>query len=105
MNAIQQQYETHPEKYKSLMWEYNLEPKDFFSILNGEKTQGSFNQKWATVRVLENAPYYDAIKLVNLDTLAIQWPEIKSAIFNNTIRRGYEYVLHKRALSTSGQRS
>lgn len=105
MNTIWEQYKKQPEKYRRLVWEYNLKPDDFFSILNGEKTIGWFDRKWATTRVLENAPYYDAVELIGFGNLAELWPKIKMSIFNKTIRNGYEYVLQKRAVSFAGSNS
>ena len=105
MNSIQDQYKIQSEKYKCLVWDYDLTPKDFFAILYGDKTMGWFDRKWATVRVLENAPYYDAIELIEFGNLAELWPKIKISIFNKTIRHGYEYVLQKRAVSFAGSDS
>lgn len=101
MNTTQQSYITHPEKFKQIMWDYNLSPQEFFAILNKEHQKGWFTQDWAITRILEHAPYYDAIALVPLPTLRQRWEHIKPKLFNRSLQQGYEYVLHKYALSTA----
>jgi len=101
MNETRQQYLSQPDKYKSLVWDYNLQPRDFFVILDGDAKKGWFDREWATARVLENANYYDAIALVDMDYLSKQWGQIKRRLFKPDIKHGYEYLLRKRALSTA----
>ncbi|MBU1088783.1 hypothetical protein KKC08_04595 [Patescibacteria group bacterium] len=101
MNKTQQKYLKNSDKYKQLVWEYNISPQIFFNILNGKETQKWFNRQWATTKVLENATYYDAINLIDMDYLKKNWNIIKSRIFNKSIKNGYQFVLQKKALSSS----
>ncbi len=96
MNTLQQSYRNHPEKFKQLVWDYTLSPEDFFAILNNtEKRNGWLTQDWAIARVLEHAPYYDAIALVPIKTIRDRWEYIEPKLFHKEIKKGYEYVLRK----------
>lgn len=88
--------------YKQLVWDYNLTESQFEDILQGKNTLGKFDQPWAIARVLENLHYYDAIFLVPFASLAKNWDNVKSKIFIKGIRDGYEFVLHRHALSSAG---
>ena len=99
MNTLQQLYIEHPEKFKQLVWDYTLTPEDFFAILNNEKKDGWLTRDWAIARVLEHAPYYDAIALVPLQTIHDRWEQIKPKLFHKEIKEGYEYLLRRYTLS------
>ncbi|PIU03725.1 hypothetical protein COT44_01685 [Candidatus Shapirobacteria bacterium CG08_land_8_20_14_0_20_39_18] len=86
------------DKVKQLVWDYQISPSDFLEILKGKKAEGWLNQDWAISRVLEHLNYYDAISLVPLKTLAKRWISVKSKIFSDSIRKGYEFVLQKHSL-------
>jgi hypothetical protein len=88
--------------YKQLVWDYDLSQDQFEDILHGRNTLGKFDQPWAIARVLENLHYYDAISLVPFASLAKNWDNVKNKIFIKGIKDGYEFVLHRQALSTSG---
>lgn len=90
-----------PQEYKKLVWDYDLSSDDFFAILKGEKTQGWLTQNWALARVLENLDYYRARDLVGVETLKKHWDGVKKLIHDPVIRRGYEYVLRRDALSSA----
>ena len=88
--------------FSRLVWDYQMTPDDFTSILAGTKKIGQLDQSWAIARVLEHADYYTAKSLIPLSLLSRHWPTIKSKIFNRSIRDGYEFVLHHHALSSTG---
>jgi hypothetical protein len=75
---------------------------EFMEILAGQKQNGWFNQDWAISRVLENLNYYEAMTLVPFETLADHWESVKSRIFAQSIKDGYEFVLYRHALSIAG---
>lgn len=85
--------------FRQLVWDYDLTPTDFETILAGTKKIGNLDQSWAIARVLEHTDYYTAKSLVPLTTLSQHWSKIKPKLFNRTIRDGYEFVLHHHALS------
>lgn len=103
MKKIQEEYMYDHSKYKLLVWDYNLSPQDFFSILSGHKSvqDGWLDRNWATARVLENVNYYDALNLVDLYYLESNWSNILPKIYNKAIKDGYNYVLRKRTLSAT----
>lgn len=87
--------------YQQIIWDYDLSQKDFQAILDGNKKMGSLDQSWAIARVLEHVDYYAAKDLVSVSTLSRNWPSVKSKIFNQSIKDGYEFLLHRYALSSA----
>jgi len=90
------------DKYKQLVWDYDLSIDDFKRILKGDKEVGSFNQDWAISRVLENLNYYDAMDLVPYEVLKNRWGQVKGKIFNKSIKDGYEFLLQRYPVSIAG---
>ena len=101
MTKTEREFIEKPDKYKNLVWEYDVPPQNFFKILSGDQENGQYNREWATARVLENVNYYDAISLIDIEYLSKSWPRIKSRLFKPDIKHGYEYLLRKRALPTA----
>jgi len=90
------------DKFRQLVWDYDLSIDDFKTILLGEKKIGSFNQDWAISRVLENLNYYDAMDLVPYEILKNRWSQVKGKIFNKSIKNGYEFLLQRYPVSITG---
>ena len=90
------------DKFKQLVWDYDLSLNDFKTILLGEKQIGSFDQDWAVSRVLENLNYYDAMDLVPYEILKNRWSQVKGKIFNKSIKDGYEFLLQRYPVSIAG---
>lgn len=90
-----------PDTYKQLIWDYQITPAEFDSILKGQSSLGSLNQAWAISRVLENLNYYTATKMVSLSTIKKNWNQIKPKLFKKSIKDGYEFVLQRHPLPTS----
>ena len=88
--------------FKQLVWDYKMTSGEFVEILTGQKQNGWFNQDWAISRVLENLNYYEAMSLVPFKTLANRWESVKPRLFVQSIKDGYEFVLHRHALSVTG---
>lgn len=97
MNQVQNTY-TKPDKFRLLVWDYDIKPQEFFALLKGKKEKGYFTKEWAIARVLENINYYDAMALVPSGELKKTWGKVKQKIFNKTIRDGYEFVLRRHSL-------
>lgn len=104
MNETQREYISNPSKYRQIIWDYKLKPKEFFNILNGKdkEDQNWLGKKWATARVLENVNYYDAMKIVDISYLRSNWDKVKSRVRNRNIKDGYSYVLQKGTLPVAG---
>jgi hypothetical protein len=90
------------QTYKQIVWDYNLPQEEFEAILRGEKSLGSLDQTWAIARILENLNYYDAMKLVPPEILRSNWDKVKPKLFKDSIRKGYEFVLQRQAVSAAG---
>ncbi len=105
MDSSLQKYYSQPENFTQLVWDYNLEPADFFAILNGEKSKDNFDQNWAIARIFQNLNYYDAINLVPISVLNNHWDKVKRQLYPESFRKAYEFVLQKHSLSTSRQNS
>ena len=99
---IREEYMHNPDKYKQIVWDYILDSKTFFELLDGKVQKSWFDRNWATARDLENVNYYDAVNLVDIDYLKLNWSNIKRRIYNKAIKNGYDYILRKRALSITG---
>lgn len=102
MSTIRENYIEDPQKFRRILWDYDISPREFFSILDEKGKSGWLSRDWAIARLLEHAPYYDAIALVPLDTIRERWEQIKPKLFNKTIQKGYDYVLRRHALSPAG---
>lgn len=89
------------KKYKNLVWDYNLDQKDFEEILIGRKTNGSFDYLWAVKRVLENLNYYEAMSIIPKKTFIKNWDIIKPKMFNKSIVKGYDFLLHRYTVSST----
>lgn len=101
MEDVKKRYINNPVKYKQLVWDYKMQPQTFFAILEGKKEDGWFNRNWAIARVLEHANYYEARELIPMSVLVQRWPDIKRRLFQSSIKEGYEYLLHRYALSSA----
>lgn len=89
------------KNYKNIVWDYNIEQSDFEKILNGEKVMGKFDQPWAIKRVLENLNFYEAMSIVPKSLFISNWNKIKLKIFNRSIIKGYDFLLHRYTVSTA----
>ena len=87
--------------YQQVMWDYNLPLAEFEAILRGQKAEGSLDQDWAIARVLENLNYYDAIELVPVSLLKSRWEVVKKKLFKDSIKKGYEFLLQRHAVSNT----
>jgi len=88
--------------YKKLVWDYKISSDEFEKILDGRTKIGNFDQNWAVGRVLENLNYYDAMDLVSFKTLKNNWDNVKKRIFADSVKKGYEFVLRRQAVSATG---
>ncbi|OIP87788.1 hypothetical protein AUK05_00390 [Candidatus Shapirobacteria bacterium CG2_30_35_20] len=89
--------------YKSVVWDYNLKQDDFEKILKGKKVMGKFDQLWAIKRVLENLNFYEAMAIIPKSLFISNWNKIRSKVFNRSIIKGYDFLLHRYTLSTTRQ--
>ena len=102
IKSTREKYLNNPTLFKSLIWDYNLSPQQFFDIVDNKNVLEKFNQDWAIGRVLENVNYYDALDLINPLVLLKRWDFIRDRIFNKEIKKGYDYILRRNSSLLSG---
>jgi hypothetical protein len=101
MNDTKNSYINDQSKYKQIVWDYKIQPKTFFAILEGKEKKGWFNQEWAIAKVLDNMNYYDVRDIIPLELLAEKWVNVKKRLFHSQIIKSYEYLLQKYSLSST----
>jgi hypothetical protein len=56
------------------LWDYDLDEADFQALLSGQKTLGRLDRDWATVRLLEYAPYSEIVRRLGFAAIVEGWP-------------------------------
>ena len=74
------------------VWDTNLSPEQFLSIIRGE-----LNLEWPTrafcvARLLECASWYDVVKIIPPREVCLLWPDAERYVRVNGIKRGMEYA-------------
>jgi hypothetical protein len=92
---------------KPILWDYQIDPCDFFDVAIGKKDRtGSFNQAKALIRMFERLSWYDLVNLLGIEGLEkLLTKEIISRIRIKELRDKYEFarkILHKETVSFSG---
>lgn len=75
------------------VWDYDIDEAQFRAILAGEVTLGRLNQDWATVRLLEYAPYPDIVRLLGYRALVDGWPKWRRRIRSQSRKRGFDFLI------------
>lgn len=75
------------------LWDYDLNEAQFADLLSGRDTIGSLDQDWATLRVLEYAPYREIIRLLGYRGLAERWPHLRDRVRSPGRRRGFDFLV------------
>lgn len=75
------------------LWDYNLDPDQFYEILNGRLVKGRLNQDWATRRVLEYASYDEIIRLIGYKRLVENWSRWRGKIRSKSRVRGFDFLV------------
>lgn len=74
------------------VWDYDIDEDAFREILAGRKKLGRLDRDWATVRLLEHAPYREIVKLLGFRDLIQGWPRWRSKIRSESRRRGFDFL-------------
>lgn len=77
----------------SYLWDYNINEAQFREILAGRQHFGRLNQDWATVRLLEYAPYKEIIRLLGFAALVQGWPKWRGKIRSESRKRGFDFLV------------
>lgn len=70
-----------------------MDAAQFAELLSGRITIGRLDQDWATLRVLEYAPYREIIRLLGYRTLCERWPRLREKVRSPGRRRGFDFLV------------
>jgi hypothetical protein len=82
-----------PPRYPWL-WDTDLDNEGFETLLRGQRTDGTHDDRWAIVRLIEYAPFKELKRLLPRKRFLECWPEIASRVRSETRRRGMEFFHH-----------
>ncbi len=77
----------------SYLWDYDISEQEFRQILAGERVIGRLNQDWAALRLLENAPYEEIVRLLGFARLVQGWPRWRTRIRSKNRKRGFDFLV------------
>jgi hypothetical protein len=75
------------------VWDYDIDEKQFMAMLAGELTIGRLDQRWATVRLIEYAPYREIVDRLGFRRLVAGWPDWRRSIRSPGRRRGLDFLV------------
>lgn len=75
------------------LWDYDLDEARFADLLSGRTTVGGLDQDWATVRLLEYAPYREIIRVLGYRELVERWPRVRERVRSPGRRRGFDFLV------------
>lgn len=75
------------------VWDYNIDDAEFRQILSGELKIGRLDRDWAAVRLLENAPYEEIVRLLGFRSIVAGWPRWRSRIRSESRKRGFDFLV------------
>ena len=74
------------------VWDYDIDDTEFRELLEGRLELSRLGRRWAAVRLLEYAPYWDIIRLLGYRGLVEGWPEWRRHIRSESRRRGFDFL-------------
>jgi hypothetical protein len=74
------------------IWDYNIDEDQLRQLLDGTLTLGRLGQRWASIRLLEHAPYADIVRLLGFRRLVEGWPRWRGAIRSESRKRGFDFL-------------
>lgn len=77
------------------VWEYAISDEQFGAVLQDKDNQTQFSQAWAVSRLIQHRSFYEVIATIPSEKLRKLWPQVKPTIHSESIKKGYEYYLHK----------
>ena len=85
------QSQQHPAtKY---VWDYQLSEAQFESLLQGQQSIGTLDQKWAAVRLIEYASYYEIRERIGFRMLVANWPDWRDAVRSQQRRESLDFLV------------
>lgn len=77
---------------KRAVWDTNLSPELFLSIIRGEVNLEWPTRAFCVARLLECASWYDVVKIIPPREICLLWPDAERYVRVNGIKRGMEYA-------------
>ena len=74
------------------LWDYDIDDETFQDLLEGRTHLGRLDQDWASVRLLEYAPYREIVQRLGFRRLVEGWPGWRSRIRSQSRRRGFDFL-------------
>lgn len=75
------------------IWDYDIDEDKLRGILAGETTMGKLDKRWATIRLLEYAPYHEIVRLLGYREIVEQWPGLRENIRSQARKRGFDFLV------------
>jgi hypothetical protein len=75
------------------LWDYEISEAQFTAMLEGQLELGRLDRRWAAVRLLEYAPYFEIIRLLGYKTLVEDWAQWRSQIRSESRKRGFDFLV------------
>lgn len=75
------------------VWDYDIDEATFRALLNGERTLGRLDQRWAAVRLIEYAPYPEIVRWLGFSRLVEGWPRWRAHVRSVSRRRGLDFLV------------
>ncbi len=75
------------------VWDYNITPEQFTTLLEGKLTIGRLDRDWAMLRLIEYASYEDIIRTIGMKNLLNEYPRLRSRIRSVSRKRGFDFLV------------
>ena len=79
--------------FTAIVWDYDIDEKEFLSILEGTTVRGKLDADWAARRVIEFAPFEDIIAVLGYRRLVQNWPRWRRGIRSLSRKRGLDFMM------------
>ncbi len=75
------------------VWDYEIDHEGFLEILSGRRVFGRLDQDWASLRLLEYAPYEEIIRLIGFKRIVENWSRWRGRIRSQSRVRGFDFLV------------
>lgn len=76
------------------VWDYEIDQDGFLEILSGQRVFGRLDQDWASLRLLEYAPYEEIIRLIGFKRLVENWSRWRGRVRSQSRVRGFDFLVN-----------
>lgn len=80
-------------KRSPYVWDYDISEDELKDMLAGKLVLAHMDKKWATVRLIEYAPYKEIIQLIGFKGIVEQWEEVRQHIRSQSRKRGLDFLV------------